>query len=84
MLKFLAFLIVGLLLLWLAFRNINFTKLRNGLLDANYWWLLASIFFAFLAYVSRARRWVLMVNPLGYHPSLKNTFYSMIDRKSVV
>ncbi len=77
-LKFLAFFVVGLLLLWLAFRNINFTKLRNGLLEANYWWLLASVFFATIAYFSRARRWVLMINPLGYKPSLKNTFYSMM------
>jgi glycosyltransferase 2 family protein len=77
-LKFLAFFVIGLLLLWLAFRNINFTKLRNGLLEANYWWLLASVFFATIAYLSRARRWVLMVNPLGYNPSFKNTFYSMM------
>ena len=77
-LKFLAFFAVGLLLLWLAFRNINFTRLRNGLLEANYMWLLASIFFAFIAYVSRARRWVLMINPLGYKPTLKNTFYAMM------
>jgi glycosyltransferase 2 family protein len=77
-LKFLAFLLVGLLLLWLAFRNINFDKLRQGLIEANYWWLLLSIFFAFIAYVSRARRWVILINPLGYKPSLKNTFYSMM------
>jgi len=77
-LKFLAFLLVGLLLLWLAFRNINFTKLRTGLIEANYWWLLLSVFFAFIAYVSRARRWVILINPLGYKPSLKNTFYSLM------
>jgi uncharacterized protein (TIRG00374 family) len=77
-LKFLAFLLVGLLLLWLAFRNINFDKLRKGLLEANYWWLLLSIFFAIIAYVSRARRWVILINPLGYNPSLKNTFYSLM------
>jgi glycosyltransferase 2 family protein len=77
-LKFLAFLVVGLLLLWLAFRNINFARLKTGLLEANYWWLLASIVFATFAYISRARRWVLMINPLGYNPSLKNTFFSMM------
>jgi glycosyltransferase 2 family protein len=76
--KFLVFFVLGLLLLWLAFRNINFTKLGKGLLEANYWWLLASIFFAILAYISRARRWVILINPLGYKPSLKNTFYSMM------
>ena len=77
-LKFLAFLVVGLLLLWMAFSNINFAKLKQGLLEANYWWLIASIFFALIAYASRARRWVLLINPLGYKPSFKNTFYSMM------
>ena len=77
-LKFLAFLLVGLLLLWLAFRNINFTKLGKGLREANYFWLLLSIFFAVLAYFSRARRWILLINPLGYKPSLKNAFYAMM------
>jgi uncharacterized protein (TIRG00374 family) len=77
-LKFLAFFLVGLLLLWLAFRNINFTNLGKGLREANYLWLILAIFFAFLAYISRARRWILLINPLGYKPTLKNTFYSMM------
>ena len=77
-LKFLGFFLVGLLLLWLAFRNINFTNLGKGLREANYLWLILAILFAFLAYISRARRWVLLINPLGYKPSLKNTFYAMM------
>jgi glycosyltransferase 2 family protein len=77
-LKFLAFLLVGLLLLWLAFRNINFTNLGKGLREAKYIWLVLSIFFAVLAYISRARRWVLLIHPLGYKPSFLNAFYSMM------
>jgi uncharacterized protein (TIRG00374 family) len=77
-LKFLAFLLVGLLLLWLAFRDIDFTNLTRGLREANYFWLLLALFFATLAYFSRARRWVLLINPLGYKPSMKNTFYAMM------
>jgi uncharacterized protein (TIRG00374 family) len=77
-LKFLAFLALGLLLLWLAFKNINFEKLKQSLLEANYWWLAASALFAFFAYLSRARRWIILIHPLGYKPTLKNTFYSMM------
>jgi hypothetical protein len=77
-LKFLAFLLVGLLLLWLAFRDIKFTDLGTGLREAKYIWLIIAVSCAFLAYISRARRWVLLINPLGYNPSLKNTFYSMM------
>jgi glycosyltransferase 2 family protein len=77
-LKFLAFFLLGLLLLWLAFRNINFANLGKGLKEANYLWLVLSIFFAILAYISRARRWILLINPLGYNPSFINAFYSMM------
>ena len=77
-LKFLAFLLVGLLLLWLAFRKTDFTKLGEGLREAKYVWLFLSIYFALLAYISRARRWILLINPLGYKPSLLNAFYSLM------
>jgi glycosyltransferase 2 family protein len=77
-LKFIAFLSVGLLLLWFAFRNVNFSKLSAGLKEANYWWLLLSVFFGFVAFASRARRWVLLINPLGYHPTTMNSFYSLM------
>jgi glycosyltransferase 2 family protein len=76
--KFIAFLAVGILLLWLAFRNINFTRLYADLKEADYSWLLLSVLFGFIAFLARARRWVLLVQPLGYHPSLKNAFYSLM------
>jgi uncharacterized protein (TIRG00374 family) len=77
-LKFLAFFVVGILLLWFAFRNVNFQRLASDLKEADYSWLILSIFFASLAFVSRARRWVLLVNPLGYKPSTKNAFYALM------
>lgn len=66
------------MLLWLAFRNVNFSRLASDLKEAEYSWILLSVFFGFLAYVSRARRWVLLINPLGYKPSLINSFYSLM------
>jgi uncharacterized protein (TIRG00374 family) len=77
-LKFLAFLAVGIVLLWLAFRNVNFTRLAADLKEADYSWLLLSILFASFAFVSRARRWVLLVNPLGFKPSTRNAFYALM------
>ncbi len=76
--KFIAFLVIGVVLLFLAFSNVNFNRLAADLKEANYSWLLLSVLFGFIAFVSRARRWVLLVNPLGYHPSLKNAFYSLM------
>ena len=77
-LKFTAFLIAGLVLLWLAFRNIDFSALSRGLREAHYGWLLLSLLFAFFAYLSRARRWILLIQPLGYKPAFRNSFYAMM------
>ena len=77
-LKFVAFLAVGILLLWFAFRNVDFQRLMADLKEADYSWLLLSVLFGFFAYVSRARRWVLLINPLGFHPSTKNSFYALM------
>ncbi len=65
-------------LLWLAFRNIDFKNLWEGLKKARYGWLILSIAFATLAYISRARRWILLINPLGHNPSLLNSFNAMM------
>ena len=64
--------------MWLAFRSVDFNKLASELRVADYSWLLLSIFFGLVAYLSRARRWVLLVNPLGYHPSFMNSFYALM------
>jgi uncharacterized protein (TIRG00374 family) len=76
--KFIAFLAVGVLLLWLAFRNVDFNRLAEGLKNADYSWLLLSVLFGFLAYLSRARRWVILIHPLGYKPTFWNTFHAMM------
>ncbi len=76
--KFIAFLAVGVVLLMLAFSNVKLTRLVADLKEANYYWLLLSVFFGFVAYVSRARRWILLIHPLGYRPSLKNSFYALM------
>jgi glycosyltransferase 2 family protein len=77
-LKFLAFLGLGLLLLWLAFRKIDFGKLWSGLQEAKYIWIVLAILFAFFAYLSRARRWTLLIHPLGHKPAFKSAFYAMM------
>jgi glycosyltransferase 2 family protein len=77
-LKFIVFLVVGVILLWLAFRNVEFKKLIEGLKEADYKWVLLSLLFGSLAYLSRARRWMLLIHPLGYKPSFAGTFYSLM------
>ena len=77
-LKFIAFLAVGIILLWIAFHSVDFSKLGAELKKADYSWLLLSILFGLFAFISRARRWVLLINPLGFKPSTRNAFYSLM------
>ncbi len=77
-LKFLAFFAVGIILMWLAFRNVNFTKLGAELKEANYYWLILSVLFGLFAFISRARRWALLINALGFKPSTRNSFYALM------
>ena len=77
-LKFIAFLAVGIVLLWFAFLNVDFTRLAADLKEADYSWLLLSVLFGLFAFISRARRWVLLINQLGFNPSLRNSFYALM------
>lgn len=76
--QFIIFLAVGIFLLWIAFRNVEFKRLLQGLKDADYKWVVLSLVFATLAYLSRARRWAILINPLGYKPAFSATFYALM------
>jgi glycosyltransferase 2 family protein len=77
-LKFFAFLVAGLILLWLAFRKTDYEKLLEDLREANYFWILLSVFFSVLAYLSRTRRWMILINPLGYKPAFSSTYHAVM------
>lgn len=77
-LRFLLFLGLAFLLLYFAFRGIDFGDLWNDFMNARYGWIFFSLFFATLGFVSRAYRWNLLIEPLGYKPSLKNTFLALM------
>lgn len=77
-LKILGFLSLGALLLYFAFRGIAMDELFNTLSRANFWWIGLSLFFAGISFFSRARRWVLLIEPLGFRPGFWNTYHSLM------
>jgi len=77
-LKIAAFLALGVILLYFAFRGVAFDELASTLQKVNFWWIGLSLFFAFLSFFSRARRWMLLIEPLGFKPSFKNTYHSLM------
>ncbi len=76
--KFLGFLFMGLLLLWLAFKKVDFQRVASNLREANYYWLILSLVFSLLAFLLRARRWQLLIHPLGFRPTFWHTFHSVM------
>lgn len=80
-LKNLLFIIISLALagffMWWAFRDLNFTDIWESLKKAEYIWVAAAGFFALLAYVLRAMRWNLLLDPMGYQISTENSFWSI-------
>jgi glycosyltransferase 2 family protein len=77
-LRYIFFLSVGLGLLWLALRGLDFSKIGQEFRQAKYLWILLSIVPAFIAHISRAARWNIMINAMGYKTTLGSTFHATI------
>ncbi len=65
-------------LLFIAFRNINFSLVLEELKNARYSWLIIALAASMLAFISRARRWILLIKPLGYEPSLRSAYHALM------
>ncbi len=77
-LKIAGFLALGFLLLFFAFRGIAMDELAGTIKRANFWWIGLSLIFAAVSFFSRARRWMLLIEPLGYKPTFWNTYHSLM------
>jgi glycosyltransferase 2 family protein len=75
--KYILFFAVGVLIFWMIYHKIEMKELAKALREINYFWIVLSIFFGFLANLSRAIRWKMLIKPLGYNPRLSNTFMSI-------
>lgn len=80
-LKFLFFLGIGILLIWLAVRNLtenDKASIKEAFAQANYFWIVLSMFLSFLSHLVRAMRWKILIQPLGFNPKLSNTFFAVM------
>lgn len=77
-LNFIVFPSIGIILLYLAFKDIDINKLWNDIKSANFYWVALSLVFSLFGFVSRALRWKLLIEPLGYKPSSKNTILAVV------
>jgi len=77
-LKFLLLLAIAGGLLFIAFRGVRIATILRDVAQANLFWVSGSALFSVAAFVSRAYRWNLLIEPVGYSPSLKSTTSSLM------
>jgi uncharacterized protein (TIRG00374 family) len=59
-------------------KGIDFKRILADLKTANYFWVILGVIFGFIAFVARAYRWNLLIEPLGYRPSVKNSYHAVV------
>ena len=80
-LQYLFFLGLGIFLLWLSAHHLsseNRQHLADALNNANYWLILPAMLLLMVSHYIRALRWKILIRPLGYSPSVVNTFFATI------
>ena len=70
-------LVFAVLFMWLAFKGLEFNKIKGYFAEANYFWVLAAMVFGLLAYWFRAIRWNLLLEPMGYQISNSNSLWTI-------
>jgi len=81
-LKYIFFLALGLFLVWWQFDKMSALQKKDfseSLHHANYFLLIPIVIIALLSHISRALRWKLLIEPMGYKPGTANTFYSVMS-----
>lgn len=76
--KYLLLLAIAAILLVFAFRGMDVRKVFQQIFSANIFWVSVSAIISIIAFIVRAHRWNLLIEPMGYSPSLKNTTCSVM------
>ena len=78
-LQYVIFLGIGIFLTWWQLGKMTpeqKTLFKDSLANANYLYLIPIFLITILSHISRAVRWKILIEPMGYRPSISNTFYS--------
>lgn len=73
---------IGIYLTWYFFSGMSDEEVqdtKNAFFDANYFWIALSLLIAWSGHISRAYRWLFLLEPLGYKPSLKNAYHAVMS-----
>ena len=70
-------LLLALVLIWWAMRDVDFNQAWESVQRANYWWILLSFLLGVIAYALRSERWKLLLEPMGHQVSSSHSFYAI-------
>lgn len=80
-LQYIIFLGLGIFLVWWSMRKVSdkdWEDIQHAFRNANYWLLLPVITALLLSHYSRAIRWKILMEPLGYKPRISNTYMAVL------
>lgn len=79
--KILFFLSIGIFFIWLFLRELSpdqKLEIWNSFIHARFGWLVLALVIGFFSHLVRAIRWRILLDPMGYHPRLSNTFFAVM------
>jgi len=79
--KFVFFLGLGIFIIWLSLKDLSHeekAQIIRSFKIANYNWVFLVIFLGICSHLLRSLRWIILLEPMGYRISLKNSFYAVM------
>lgn len=81
LLQYVLFLGLGIFLVWWSLRKVGakeWEDMKRALTNANYWLIIPVIVALLASHYSRAIRWKIIMEPLGYRPRLANAYMAVL------
>ncbi len=72
---------LGVSLIWYSVSRLSesdIAAIKDSFKNANYWWVVLSLFLGILSHLSRAYRWHFLLEPLGYKPKFPNSIMTVL------
>lgn len=76
-------LVLGIVIIWLLYRNTNINELWTIVQSGNFKIILLSLLFGLLGNFFRGLRWELLINSLGYKPKRSSIVYAVFGNYAV-
>lgn len=80
-LKYLFFLALGIFLVWWSIHKMgdkNWEECKTAIASAKFILFIPVFFILVASHISRAMRWKILMKPMGYNPSVVNTFFAVM------